>query len=66
MRIQHSAAANNSVPGYEAENVSMKQLIMMKLPHMDLNTLSVKSVSDLDGLLKISRTLEQMKPRSKH
>ena len=38
---------------------------MMKLPHMDLNTLSMKSITDLNKLLKISKNLEQMKPRSK-
>ena len=50
-------------PSQRAVDIGLKQMIINKIPTVDVNTLHGKNLEDLDKLLKISRTVKIMEPR---
>ena len=53
-------------PSQRAVDIGLKQMIINKIPTVDVNTLHGKNLEDLDKLLKISRTVKMMEPRSRN
>lgn len=42
--------------------MGQKQIILNKLPSIDVNTLHGSAITELNSLLKVSKTVEQMAP----
>ena len=51
-----------SKPTSESMTLGQKQLILNKLPSLDVNTLHGSVITELNSLFKVSKTVEQMAP----
>ena len=70
-QIEGSALSSNtrircsplkSKPSTDSRTLGQKQLILNKMPAIDPNTLHGSAVSELNSLLKVTKTIEQMAP----
>ena len=54
-----------SQPSAKAFEIGLKQMIISKLPTVDINMLHGSTLTDLNSLLKISRSVEMMAPKNR-
>ena len=52
-----------SKPTSESRTLGQKQIILNKLPSIDVNTLHGSAITELNSILQVSRTVEEMAPK---
>ena len=53
-------------PSQKAFQLGLKQMILQKIPDIDVNTLHGHTLSELNSLLRITRNVDQMAPSKRN